>query len=389
MNNGVGLKIYNGDCLNVLQSYPDNYFDSVVTDPPYGISFMGKKWDYDVPSVELWSEVYRVLKPGAHLLCACGTRTQHRMVVNIEDAGFEIRDIVSWIYGSGFPKSLDVGKAVDKLQGNERKIVDRRDVGHDITSNAYRDGKKERMIRDITVGESEWEGWGTALKPAQELFTLARKPLSEKTVAANVLRWGTGAINIDKCRVPFEEGGTAASNPLVRMSKGIDMRTGIDNKSSSYAIKPERRAMNLKEEGRFPANVIHDGHQLVLDLFPHTKTGAMKKHYEYKDNGQSMGKATGITRSIHEANEGSAARFFYCAKASRSERGENNNHPTVKPIRLMEYLVKLITPPNGIVLDCYAGSGSTGIACQNLGFDCVLIERDEAYCEIINNRVNA
>ena len=349
---------------------------------------MGKKWDYDVPSVELWSEVYRVLKPGAHLLCACGTRTQHRMVVNIEDAGFEIRDIVSWIYGSGFPKSLDVGKAVDKLQGNERKIVDRRDVGHDITSNAYRDGKKERMIRDITVGESEWEGWGTALKPAQELFTLARKPLSEKTVAANVLKWGTGAINIDECRVEYDMSDiNPATNPLYRKQNGYKINHGTDINSSSFSLKKEGGPMNVNKKGRFPANVIHDGHQLVLDLFPHTKTGAMKKHYEYKDNGQSMGKATGITRSIHEANEGSAARFFYCAKASRSERGENNNHPTVKPIRLMEYLVKLITPPNGIVLDCYAGSGSTGIACQNLGFDCVLIERDKSYCEIIKERI--
>ena len=360
---------------------------------------MGEKWDYDVPSVEIWEQVLRVLKPGAHLLCACGTKTQHRMVVNIEDAGFEIRDIISWIYGSGFPKSLDVSKAIDKLQGNEREKIVTGDPVKRMIPGADQH-KTGSWIKDngrvyqpgYEVPESDeakqWEGWGTGLKPAQELFTLARKPLSEKTVAANVLKWGTGAINVDECRVPFEEGGTSASNPMVRKNKGIDMRTGIDDKSSSYTIKQERREMNLKEQGRFPANVIHDGHQLVLDLFPHTKTGAMKKHYEYKDNGQSMGKATGATRSIHEANEGSAARFFYCAKASRKERGEGNNHTTVKPIRLMEYLVKLITPKGGTVLDCYAGSGSTGLACQNVGFDCVLIEREESYCEIIKSRID-
>ena len=264
------IKLHKGDCFEVLRTYPDNHFDSVVTDPPYGISFMGKKWDYQIPSVYLWMEVLRVLKPGGHMLCACGTKTQHRMAVNIEDAGFEIRDIVSWIYGSGFPKSLDVGKAVDKLQGNERTVVDRRDVGHDITNAGYRDGKTKRMIQDITVGQSEWEGWGTALKPAQELFTLARKPFSEKTIADNVLKWGTGALNIDACRVDWEKGGSSASNPMVRKDKNIDMRTGVDDKSSSYAVKQERRAMNPNEKGRWPANIIlsydEDQYELRNDL---------------------------------------------------------------------------------------------------------------------------
>ena len=164
------VHVINGDCLKILKTCPDNYFDSIITDPPYGIKFMSSKWDYDIPSVEVWKEVFRVLKPGGHMLCACGTRTQHRMAVNIEDAGFEIRDIVSYVYGTGFPKSLDVGKAIDKLQGNKRTVVDRRDVGHDITNNAYKDGKTERMIMDITVGNSEFEGWGTALKTEHRNF---------------------------------------------------------------------------------------------------------------------------------------------------------------------------------------------------------------------------
>ena len=195
-------KIYEGTCLEVLKTFHDNFIDSCVTDPPYGINFMNKHWDYDVPQVEVWQEIYRVLKPGAHILCACGTRTQHRMAVNIEDAGFEIRDVITWHYGSGFPKSLDIGKAVDKLQGNERE-----DLGispaqrlNKPDSDIYEAGIRGKECR-ITKGNSEYEGWGTALKPATEFWTLARKPLSEKTVAENVLKYGTGGINIDVSRI--------------------------------------------------------------------------------------------------------------------------------------------------------------------------------------------
>ena len=210
------MQLVLGDCLDKLKELPDNSVDSIVTDPPYGISFMGKKWDYDVPSVEVWEEVIRVLKPGGHALVACGTRTQHRMAVNLEDAGFEIRDIVAWIYGSGFPKSLNIGKAVDKLQGNEREDVGekvapdgvpysrRMKEGHGpkYGDNTYGDYDNNPMN---TKGTSEWEGWGTALKPAMELWTLCRKPLGESTVAQNALKWGVGGINIEGCRVGTED----------------------------------------------------------------------------------------------------------------------------------------------------------------------------------------
>ena len=394
------MQIVNDECLQAIRKLPDNYFDSVVTDPPYGISFMGKRWDYHIPKVEVWREVYRVLKPGGHILVACGTKTQHRMAVNIEDAGFEIRDIISWIYGSGFPKSMDVSKAIDKTLGVEREKVKIEDPSYlrnqkSIAGGEDVDGgdrpwlvearEKGYHLTDSKVPVSpeaeRWEGYGTGLKPAMELFTLARKPISEKTIAANVLRWGTGALNIDACRIEID-------------SELDDKRLGGKGDWSS-----EKMAKNVYEggyagkrvtsssKGRFPANVIHDGHQLVLDLFPHTKTGAMKKPYAYTNTGTSMGAPSGHTKQIHEANEGSAARFFYCAKASRKERGKDNDHPTVKPVKLMEYLINLINPKGGRVLDCYAGSGSTGVAARNLGVECILIEREKEYCHIISRRL--
>jgi DNA modification methylase len=340
-------KILLGLSEDVLGELPDNCIDSIVTDPPYGLKFMGKKWDYDVPSVALWEEAYRVLKPGAHVLSFGGTRTYHRMVVNIEDAGFEIRDQILWIYGSGFPKSLNIGKAVDSLQGNERIVIDCRDVGHDITHNSYKDAKPERKIMDITKGNTAWEGWGTALKPAVEPICLARKPL-EGTVANNVLKWGTGGMNIDECRVEGES---------TRRNNRAEMGYHGGNLAGEYQTG--------SDAGRFPANVIHDGSDEVLEHFPETSSGA--KH--------------------GEASEGSAARFFYCAKASTSERGDENNHPTVKPLDLIKYLVKLITPPDGIVLDMFGGSGTTALACLDLGFPYIVIEKEPDYVFIANERI--
>lgn len=235
-----GSIIYNSDCLEILKTLPDNSIDSLVTDPPYGISFMGKKWDYDIPTVELWKEVLRVLKPGAHGLVACGTRTQHRMAVNLEDAGFEIRDIVTWMYGSGFPKSLNIGKAIDKIQGNEREFIKNEKMG--ISSKNSNEGYKRpshlKPTYILTRGTSEYEGWGTALKPAQELFTLIRKPLSEKSIAENVLRWGTGAINIDGCRVGTDE----------KMSYSSSQKQGV--------IQFKTGTTEQNNLGRFPANII-------------------------------------------------------------------------------------------------------------------------------------
>ena len=369
-------KILCGDSLEVLKDFEDNYFDSVVTDPPYGLAFMGKKWDYDVPEVELWKEVYRVLKPGGHILSFAGSRTYHRMAVNIEDAGFEIRDMLGWLYGSGFPKSHNIGKAVDKIQGNKREVIgvstgkgysSQQEKNKEQGFRPYKDGlPHEKADRTLTKGNSEWEGWGTALKPAHEPIVMARKPFNT-SVAENVLTHGTGGINIDECRVGTE---------LIKTQGGQKFKgDGIYNKYKD--------CKESTHEGRFPANIIHDGSEEVLEVFQES------------------------------------SRFFYCAKASKAERNMGlddfekkeppgskrskpapgrksalgqpraNHHPTVKPIKLMEYLVRLVTPKEGIVLEPFAGSGTTLIACKQQGFNYIGIEREQEYCDIAEARLKA
>jgi site-specific DNA-methyltransferase (adenine-specific) len=350
----IETKLIHGDCLEKLKELPDCSVDSVVTDPPYGLSFMGKKWDYDVPSVEVWKECLRVLKPGGHLLAFAGTRTQHRMAVRIEDAGFEIRDMIAWCYGSGFPKS------------------------HNL--------------------KDKWQGWGTALKPALEPITVARKPLVEKTVAANVQTHGTGAINVDGCRVGVES--------TKRTCNGVGQSSSFD-----MAASGEHR-VNGSDAGRWPANLIHDGSDEVVGLFPdggaHGGKGKFVQH--------SWGDREPTKQNI-EPSKGSAARFFYCAKTSKRDRNEGceklldkewaldgacipergnrpfnpskNNHPTVKPADLMRYLCRLVTPPGGIVLDPFMGSGSTGKAAVLEGFQFIGIEREESYMEIAEARINS
>ena len=368
------INLLHGDCLEQMKTLDDNSVDSIVSDPPYGISFMAKKWDYDVPSVEVWREAMRVLKPGGHALIACGTRTQHRMVVNIEDAGFEIRDVVSWIYGSGFPKSLNISKALDKAAGAEREVVGKRVRMGDSKSYSSDNTKSLKCtsedVGDITAPATEsakqWDGWGTALKPACEFFTLCRKPLSEKTIAKNVLKWGVGGINIDGCRVGTETIKTC----------------GGDKFPAVYG--KYKTAEESTHQGRFPANLIHSGEQEVLELFPETKTGSIKPH---KNEGSSFQASKEITGS-HKGDSGSAARFFYCPKASKKDRNEGNNHPTVKPTALMAYLCRLITPTGGVVLDPYMGSGSTGKAAVQEGFSFVGCELDKDYFDIATARVN-
>lgn len=354
--------LHQGDCLQVLKTIPDASIDAVVTDPPYGLSFMGKKWDYDVPSAEIWREVLRVLKPGGHLLSFAGTRTQHRMAVNIEDAGFEIRDMIAWIYGSGFPKSLNIEKA---------------GAGPD------------------------WEGWGTALKPALEPITVARKPLIG-TVAENVLTHGTGGLNIDGCRV----GETGAR------FNGRKVDSDIYGK---YGTSKPREDYNM---GRFPANLIHDGSDEVVGLFPYTKSGKAEIGTGNDVPQNIYGKYAQKRITSCFADKGSAARFFYCAKASKKDRDEGlegfalkkagamsgaeyrpdkptnhpmraNNHPTVKPTDLMRYLCRLVTPPGGTVLDPFMGSGSTGKAAIMEGFHFIGIEREAEYVEIARARISA
>lgn len=405
------MKIIHGDCLEVLKTLEDNSVDSIVTDPPYGLSFMGKHWDYDVPSVEIWQECLRVLKPGGYLLAFAGTRTQHRMAIRIEDAGFEIRDMIAWIYGSGFPKSLNIGKAVDKLQGNEREDLGESEYASRASkSQPYGQGEiGAKDERKITKGTSEWEGWGTALKPALEPITVARKPLAEKTVAENCLKWGVGGINIDECRVGTEE-------EIGRDNRNI--------KNSPLAPKDGWNENSMKgldtrgqQSGRFPANLIHDGSDEVVGLFPNSKS-TQGKNVKRKDcpNTAMSGRNYARFNEVEGySDSGSASRFFYCAKASKSERNKGceeleektgirtnapreneniktptrtNNHPTVKPIALMEYLIKLVSREGSTVLDPFMGSGSTGIAAKKLNRDFIGIERDADYLKIAEARIN-
>jgi len=348
----VSTQLINSDCVVAMKEMADNSVDSIVTDPPYGLEFMGKEWDYDVPNKEMWKEALRVLKPGGYLLSFAGSRTYHRMVVNIEDAGFEIRDQIMWIYGSGFPKSHNISKAMDK-----------------------------------TPEAKQWDGWGTALKPAHEPIVVARKPLIG-TVVENVLEYGTGGLNLDGCRIGIE-GGTSridGSNAGKERNKLHGGNFGVQDIG----------------KGRFPANVILD-----------EEAGAMLDE---------------------QSDSGGASRFFYCAKPSQKERnagcdhlpekvyapsnqakaelkrgnkefnawdgkehterhnhnhvGSNrNHHPTVKPVDLMCYLCRLVTPPEGIVLDPFMGSGTTGVAANMEGFNFIGIEMDEEYIEIARARI--
>jgi len=347
-------KIYNMDCVEGMKLLDDNSIDSIVTDPPYELGFMGKKWDSTgiAYNVDVWRECLRVLKPGGHLLAFGGTRTYHRMACAIEDAGFEIRDQIQWIYGSGFPKSHNISKAIDKKFGAKREVIKTvKGMGKQNPEwNGTAKGRKEnyykpeyQLTAPATPEAKQWDGWGTALKPAHEPIVLARKPLSEKTIADNVLKWGTGGINIDGCRIG--EGGDYTVHHSGSSGTGIYQW----NKGEQVASSTDY----YKTEGRFPANVILD---------------------------EEAG------RMLDEQQEG-VSRFFYCAKASRKERGEFNKHPTVKPIALMEYLIKLVTPPEGIVLDPFLGSGTTALAALNLGRFFIGIELNEEYCEIARRRI--
>jgi len=398
------FEIHHGDNRDVLKTLADNSVDSVVTDPPYELGFMGKSWDASgiAYSVELWQEVLRVLKPGGHLLAFSGSRTYHRMVVAIEDAGFEIRDQIMWIYGSGFPKSHNISKAIDKDLGAPVKVGKAFKVAGEYGGRDLRDPELQGESRDemrhdaVTAEAKQWQGWGTALKPAHEPVVVARKPLIG-TVAANVLTYGTGGLNID---------GTRVAGEPIPINK-LEEWSGFGQK-----IEPDYE-QTMNTQGRWPANVIHDGSDEVVELFPDTAKGTARTG---KPGGSTFGGGAMSEEVIGTwyGDSGSAVRFFYCAKASKKDRNEGldgfeevvaggmqgrrdgsmgsitmnkNHHPTVKPTDLMRYLCRLVTPPSGIVLDPFMGSGSTGKAAIYEGFNFVGIEMTDEYIPIAKARI--
>ena len=396
-------KLHLGNCLDHLEFMPDNSVDSIVTDPPYGLSFMGKKWDYDVPSVAIWAECLRVLKPGGHLLSFAGTRTQHRMAVNIEDAGFEIRDMVSFLYDTN-----ETAQAlIESLTQEQLKLLDASFGRDGMLAWSYGSGfPKSHNLKD------DWEGWGTALKPALEPITVARKPF-KGTVAANVRAHGTGALGIDACRIPTDENlnGGAYAKFGNRGSLEGDLREGAAQ--GMFQAGKTADTDYVQPVGRWPANIIHDGSDAVMAAFP-ANAGAAAPVKGTEDSAASTGSVTGKrarVKGAFHADSGSAARFFYCAKASRKERNEGlqdpgpqfqhgatlrkventdtkgNNHPTVKPTDLMAYLCRLVTPPSGVVLDPFMGSGSTGKAAVREGFGFIGMEMDPDYFEIAKTRI--
>lgn len=389
----MNIELLNADCLFATSLLADNSVDAVVTDPPYGLSFMGKKWDYDVPSVELWREVLRVLKPGGHLLSFGGTRTYHRLVCAIEDAGFEIRDQVQWIYGSGFPKSLDVSKAIDKAAGAEREVVG---VSENIRPNSERGnglahgdyGKVWNETKAASDAAKQWQGWGTALKPANEPICVARKPLEKGlTIVQNVQKWGTGALNIDGTRIEAADQAARAKN------WGRTQSTSIEGDRPAYGKFGAIDLSDRAPTGRWPANVLFDeAAAKVLDEQSGVlKSGASRFFYVAKAskrerNAGLEGMPERTSNVGDERPSGSMNQRIHGIENRKSNRSQNF-HPTVKPIKLMEYLIKLITPPNGIVLDPFMGSGSTGVAAKNLGFEFIGVEYDDAYFKIAQKRL--
>ena len=428
------MRLHNGDCLNILKMMIEDevFVDSIVTDPPYELGFMGRSWDSTGIAFqkETWELCFKVLKPGGHLLAFSGSRTYHRMAVAIEDAGFEIRDQVMWLYGSGFPKSMNVGKIIDKklrgvgigksdpkspLHGTKRQKIDGSNAKHDMSPLYKTQNVEYEYEHDIS---KQWDGWGTALKPAHEPLVLARKPLSEKSIADNVLKWGTGGINIDECRVEGNDAKYPDTNPDFRdQGRQSKENMGIDKLSFGQTENVKRKKVvrksrdengvwtnnnsGMKAEGseyadadprgRFPANVMHDGSDSIKKLFEDksryfycAKTPKAERN-QGLDNfpiKQTQGGGGGIGNYKDDVN--SASGKFGSEKAP-----SKNTHPTVKPIKLMKYLCRLITPKGGTVLDPFMGSGSTGMAAKEENFKFVGIEKEEQYFNIASARIES
>ena len=375
--------LYCADCKDVLPLLKD--IDACVTDPPYGLSFMGKAWDYDVPGVDIWTEVLGALKPGAHLLSFFGSRTYHRGAIPIEDAGFEIRDQLMWLYGSGFPKSHNIGKAVDKLQGNEREVVGTEKIDVGMQSGSMHAGRKTKIeTRNVTKGASEYEGWGTALKPAHEPIVMARKPFTG-SVANNVLEYGTGGINIDECRV-----GDEVTKTTIK-----DLSQAHGNKFGKAGIKYPSLGTKENPPGRFPANLMHDGSEVVGDIFPETNSRyfyCAKTSKKDRDEGLDMIDEKAMAWSNQAKAELKRGNLdFRNADGDTAKHNKvqmrKNTHPTVKPTDLMRYLCRLVTPKGGVIVDPFMGSGSTGKAAVAEGFGFVGIEMSQEYFDIACARI--
>lgn len=430
--------VYHGNNLDVLPTLPDNSVDSIVCDPPYELGFMGKKWDSSgiAYSVELWTECMRVLKPGGHLLAFGGSRTWHRLAVAIEDAGFEIRDSIAWLYGSGFPKSMNVSKAIEGLlttgssqKNNFHQLPGEKDTNVRIgmwdssEKQGFRKKNPEQLgsfdLEPATDEAKQWAGWGTALKPAFEPVVVARKPLIG-TVAENVLTWGVGGLNIDGSRIGTEqvEAGNAG--------RGTGHKTGTFQ--LGFGVSESKQT----SQGRWPANIILDEYTAgLLDeqsgistsrpVPPGVRTGNFLPSDERSLKAAGIFGAGAKSLGSNHNDSGGASRFFYVAKASKKDRNEGleelptrrasalgydiglgeagegmfkdrnpqkqNFHPTVKPTAIMEYLIKLVTPPNGTVLDPFTGSGSTGKAALLNGFKFIGIELTKEYLPIIEGRL--
>lgn len=411
--------VINGNNIDILKTYSDNYFDAVVTDPPYGLGkepnaaelmkdwvefgyheikgtgFMGKEWDAFVPQPVFWNEVYRILKPGGHVLSFFGTRTYDWGVMSMRFAGFEVRDCIQWLYGSGFPKSHNIGKALDKLKGAEREVIGVSTNGMSDNAmkpnkgwNANNMGKNIKITSPATEDAKQWDGWGSALKPSNEPIVLARKPLEKGlSIAENILKWGVGGINIDASRI--------GTNEIINFvgKRGFAVSAGQKLNDNGTHFANDNFEQHL--QGRFPANIILD--EIAAEILDEqsgiSKSSKSARLYINDTEGRSVKNGASGFRDPNSTygDKGGASRFFYVAKASKSERNkglEKNFHPTVKPIKLMQYLVKMITPPNGIVLDPFCGSGTTGVACKIEGLDFVGMEQDPEYYKIAQSRIN-
>lgn len=419
---GDRVALHCGDCLDRLRLLADSSIDAIVTDPPYALTsisdrfgkegaapaqfgtdgafarasrgFMGKTWDTGERAfaVDFWAECLRVLKPGGHVVAFSGTRTYHRLAVAIEDAGFEIRDQLAWAYGTGFPKSHNVSKAIDRKAGAEREVVSEHHTGWKGTlggKGALGGLGENEDVRRVTVAATdeavEWDGWGTALKPAWEPICLGRKPL-EGTVVENVLKWGTGALNTGACKIG-EESVTTRLQSLAAIHNGA-----LGDPTVAAARRGLDTTISAPRTGRYPANILHDGSPEVVAAFPSVAgggdsrgKGAGKRPGGFGDVGADKGASEPCGQLYSDA--GSAARFFYSAKADGDDR-HGLNHPTIKPVDLMRWLVRLTCRKGGTVLDPFAGTGTTAEAAYWEGCKAVLVEREEEYQACIAKRMS-